>query len=499
MIADPHAADPPVGLKRKLMALPFVMVGGWQSWWHSRRWRRFLEGLPAILFAGLVLVPSMSSRFMNSNRLTDRYKVAVNDAIARDDPVTADVYMRKLLRLEAMDPKIRYAMAYVAGHQGDVRRESRLLTELASSEHGHPRAHLWMAKQIAAGKTTWTDEETDKLVGHLQAAIHSPSPPAEAHVMLGQVYLRREDYPAALVHLEAALPQRPELHLTIGQVYLILDDAQRAHGELQRAARHFEQRVETDVNDVDAIVSWALACRLQEEVSEAQAILLQGLEHQPNDPRLRRFLASNYVDESDQLMQSPLQHFAQRLQLLEKALQYAPNYPPALSRLATFFALKGDLGEQARMKLKETLAAGKATATVHLILGTQSVAKGDMKAAALHFEQAHELNPKMPVLLNNFAWLLASQDEPELDRALELVNRALKIQPAEPRIRETRGQIYAKQGHWRKALSDLEFALPTMVGNRELHQTLATVYHNLGDAELAVEHERRANGDAVQR
>ena len=495
MTADPYA-DPPVGLKRKLLALPFVMLDGLQAWWYSRRWRRFLEGLPAVLVAGLILVPSASSWLLNSNRLTDRYKVAVNNAIARDDPETADVYMRKLLRLDAMDPEIRYAMAYVAGHQGDERRASRLLTELATSEPGHPRAHLWMAKQMAVGKTTWTVEEADKLVHHLQAAIRSPSPPSQAHVMLGQVYLQRGDDEEALVHFEAALPQHPELHLSVAQIYLKFQNGKLAHRELLRAARYFEQRVESDANDVEASISWALACRLQEEFAEAQAILLRGLEHQPNDPRLRQFLASFYVDESDQLLQSPLPHVAERLELLEMALAYAPNYPPALSRLARFFSLEGELGEQARLKLKEILASGKATATVHLILGTQAVAKGDMQAAALHFEQGHELNQKMPVLLNNFAWLLASQDEPQLDRALDLVNRALEMLPTEPRIRETRGQIYAKQGHWRKALADLEFALQTMAGNRELHQALATVYRTLGEDEIADEHMRHVNAAA---
>jgi tetratricopeptide (TPR) repeat protein len=487
---DPYE-ETRIGLIRKLIMLPRVLLDRYLGWWFTRRWRQLLGGIPAILFAGLILFPAVFFWMSDRTKLADRYKTELNRAIVRDDFEASDVYLRKLLRLNATDNDVRYAMAYVAGHRGDQRRAEEILTKLVSTDDGYPRAHLWMARKLVRENPNSFSEQPDTLIHHLKAALQTTPPPAAAHGLLGEVYFQNQQYDLAIKHFKAAAKKLPKLHLRLARVYLKLNDEFSAKQELEQAARYFRLRVEADADDIEARTSWALVCDLQHDFPQAETILVDGLKRRPGDSTLKKLLAQLCVQESDRLVQRYNKNIGERLVLLERALQYAPNHPAALDRLAMFFSLEGEAGETARGRLKQVLAEGKASATVHLILATQALHSGDLKSAELHFDQGYRLNSNLPVLLNNFAWLLANQQPPQLDRALGLVNQALQIAPNQPHIRETRGQIYAKQGRWRDALADLEFALPHMSGNGELHHALSVVYRELGDEELASEHRRR--------
>lgn len=95
-------------------------------------------------------------------------------------------------------------------------------------------------------------------------------------------------------------------------------------------------------------------------------------------------------------------------------------------------------------------------------------------------------------LLNNLRWAIAHAEPPDLDRALNLANAAHQAAPNHPDVLETRGQILAKLGRWKEAITDLDKALPAMPNRARVHDTLAPAYENLGVKELADEHRRRA-------
>jgi tetratricopeptide (TPR) repeat protein len=139
---------------------------------------------------------------------------------------------------------------------------------------------------------------------------------------------------------------------------------------------------------------------------------------------------------------------------------------------------------------------------IHLILGTSAIGEAEADSAKTHLEQALAQNPKVPATLNNLAWILSRQKEPDLDRAFGLADQAVKLAPSSPELRETRGQILAKQGKWQEALTDLESVLPYYTNSPrleaelpQLHVAIATSYENLGNAEMAKLHRDKA-GDA---
>jgi predicted Zn-dependent protease len=93
---------------------------------------------------------------------------------------------------------------------------------------------------------------------------------------------------------------------------------------------------------------------------------------------------------------------------------------------------------------------------------------------------------------NNMATLLTLSTPPELDRALAIIQSVVTNTPANPEFRDTRGQILLKLGRYQEAITDLEFALPSLKPAANTHKALAEAYQALGLSELAQEHLRLA-------
>src|SRR5207244_1188352 len=89
----------------------------------------------------------------------------------------------------------------------------------------------------------------------------------------------------------------------------------------------------------------------------------------------------------------------------------------------------GPEAEKAEASLRGLAVQGKSTATAHLFLGMHAQKRGKLALAREHFEQAYQLGPQMPVVINNLAWTLAQSEPIDLPRALDLINAALERFP----------------------------------------------------------------------
>jgi tetratricopeptide (TPR) repeat protein len=182
---------------------------------------------------------------------------------------------------------------------------------------------------------------------------------------------------------------------------------------------------------------------------------------------------------------------APALPRLLEAVRADESNPAPLERLSRMINAGGREAELARGLLAELAASGEAAASVHMLLGTEALIRKDSAVAVRHLEIAFRLRPDAPEIANNLAWALASGEKPELERALGVVDAALKARDL-PSIRDTRGQILAKMGRWQEALAELQLALPSMRSNRNLHATLALVYRKLNLPAMAEIHERQS-------
>ena len=97
----------------------------------------------------------------------------------------------------------------------------------------------------------------------------------------------------------------------------------------------------------------------------------------------------------------------------------------------------------------------------------------------------------MPGVLNNLAWILATQAKPDFEHALPLAQSAKKL-GSDPEISATLGMILFRLGRHQEAVKELEIATAAFPDRATIHEELADCYEKLGDPALAQQHRKLA-------
>jgi len=410
-------------------------------------------------------------------------------AVARDDFEAAEVCFR---RMEVLDESARstiFGQAILAARQSDSNRARSLMQQVAPADSGGiPQAHFWLALDIIEQEAELSPQSQRTLEHHLKQALAVPHLEVRARYLLSRLYMSKRDARNAIAHLERLLPRKPELGLMLAQLYASLDRMHSARTASERAAEFFQQQAKTEPDQPRHRIRWACCETLQNNCAQAVAILETGLAS--SDPRpFRNALAATYLKWHVNVVQQEDDNLAKQLELLNRALIYAPNDALALTLLADLATRRWERADLALAALQEALAEGKAPATVHMVLGTRALEQGDLDNARIHLELANDRNPQMPLVLNNLAWVLAQQQRPDLPRALQMAEASRRLSD-HPQIHHTLGTILSLAGRHREAIAELEVSLRGLPGRSEIHGQLATLYERLGDFELAEQHRR---------
>jgi tetratricopeptide (TPR) repeat protein len=284
--------------------------------------------------------------------------------------------------------------------------------------------------------------------------------------------------------------------MTLSRLYRRRNQPEQARRAARTAAVHFRSLAEEDREDWQLFLQWGLNEVLAEEFATAVRIL-ERVRPRADDPEpFREALVLAYLGWFDQAMRQEPGDVGQQLELLNRALIHGPENPRVLTLIANLSTrpLEGqeaELAEPLTDALQRALAAGVAPAVVHLILGTRQLVDGDTDNAVMHLELAHQANAQVPSVLNNLAWGLAHQDQPDLERALTLIDIAAELSDR-PRIVGTRAVILDLMGKQQEAVTELENVLRRHPDPAWVHEQLADLYRRLGDAAGADEHQRLA-------
>jgi tetratricopeptide (TPR) repeat protein len=462
------------------------------TWWQGRNFRLLFQGLPALVLAAAALVVATIVSLTPGQEVETRYLQKAKSAFrAKDYPAAMTCYDR-LAHLSKDRPDILYGLARTAEAQGLEEWAGILMNDLAPLDRqGFAEAHLWWARRLLLGPNASPQTRKSAEVHLLRALEGELEDREQVHGLLGELYLNARQLDEAELHLQKGVKVKPQLRLRLAQLYALRGKPNRARSEAELAVSTFRAWAKADLYEQQARLNWADATLFLEDFAGAVAILQEGLSV-TGDPVYRPALARVYVAWSDALARASKPDPGEQLARLEQALKYDPGQMDVLMRLWAFTKFQGAEADKSRAILRTQLAAGKGTGVAHLALGMDAWDQGKTVEALVHLEQAYQLAPQMGVVANNLAWVLASAQPPDLDRALTLMNSVLERWPNEPLFRDTRGAVLAKMGRWKEALTDLQAALPGYPKNPELHRRLAEAYEQLGAPEMAAEHRRLA-------
>jgi tetratricopeptide (TPR) repeat protein len=462
------------------------------DWWRGRNLRSLPRALPAVVLGTAALGVALVAQARREAETTALYLEEAKGRFKAQDYAGAMTCYDRLAHLGGARPEVLFGLALTAQALGEQERAMLLMSELAPPDRpGYGEAHLWWARRLLSDPRA-TPPMQDAAERHLLNALDGEldDPPA-AHGLLGEFYLNRGKLDQAEAHLLKAVREKPQLRLRLAQLYAARGNKTRARSEAELALTFFRSCVQHDLHDHQARLRWADTLLLLGDQGGAVEVLREGL-NATGEAVYRPALARVYVAWSDSLGADAKVNPGDQLALLEKALEYDPTQVELTMRLWAFTKIRGEAADRARAVLRTQLASGKATGVVYLALGMDAWERGKTDEALVLLEQAYQLAPQMGLVVNNLAWVLAHSQPPDLPRALALMDSLLSRWPNEPRYRDTRGQIYARSGRWKEALTDLQAALPAYAADPEMHRRLADVYEHLGLAEMAAEHSKQA-------
>ncbi len=486
-------------------------------YWQTRRWRWLLCGLPAIVAATATVTLAVTAKNRNKHDVAQWYIMIAQDSIRAASNLAAQGKLddAKVRRREAVahaqeanllnphdDTYLLFLGEVLADQlladQGDAVRAKVILSSLAPSDRlGNPRAHLSLAKLLMRqsmgthGRLPADAERNLLRIADLPGDVGS-----QASALLGESYFNDRQFGFAIKYLGRApyqSAQRVKLAISAARI----GNSPLAESEARSCRDALDAKLKLDPADVNARISLTQCLVLLRDFPSAIQVCEAGL-----DPSLPQDAIDLLVSHRNymynlwllSLEKDPPAPLPVRFEVLERALKVAPSDGRFIIRLTAFTDPKSKEGAAARIALQDQLLGGQNAALAHLVLGLYDWSEGKKEQARVHLNIAHDKFPGDAEIANNFAWMLAMSDPPDLDRALTAVNGALERMPNRPEFRDTRGMILVKMERWQEAISDLEMALGSgrYSDLTNIHTALANAYEKLGNPKLAELHRKKA-------
>jgi tetratricopeptide (TPR) repeat protein len=166
------------------------------------------------------------------------------------------------------------------------------------------------------------------------------------------------------------------------------------------------------------------------------------------------------------------------IQSYKKAIKADSEYTPSYNGLASLYALNNRHLSEALVLIDKALEmvpnSAPFTATKALVLGQL----GRNQEAIEFNETALGLNPNYEMALNNLAYLYAEEGI-ELDSAMSMIDRALKMAPNDASLLDTKGWIHYKKGEYQQAQILIQAAVSKSPKSKEILEHVRMVQEAL--------------------
>lgn len=467
---------------------PFAAIFGFlHAWLVTRNWRQLVWGLPAVVMLLPFAIVLGSAAWSGQGKVIGRYKTAVREALEAKDYERAQLYERKLAQLGVDTQLTTYRTALALAEEDKLDEAYQRMQGLAPADHpGYPAAHFWIIQRLFQGDLVEDQKQARALIkthlDHLQTlGITGPSTELVRAMWLAQGDQLAEavEVLEPLVHImPSAAFERMRMNLQLKRPQEARQDARSLITQMNSLAQRNTQLTALEFQ------WWLAAEELLGNWEQMGTILAEWRKLDPDNERIRQALANVSRQQADQLLRSAVPNIDKVAMLVVDAAELDPN-PEGMQQMAQ--RLYRDTA-QAPLIAKLLAALGdspRTPAQLLTLLGTEAAIRNRYAEARRFLSAAVAKDGSNPIAWNNYGLVLAEGNEPDLEKALEAVNRALEMAPREYRFRETRGQILLRLERWEEAIADLEFALNGMPDLGAIHESLAKAYAALGNDELA--------------
>ncbi len=147
--------------------------------------------------------------------------------------------------------------------------------------------------------------------------------------------------------------------------------------------------------------------------------------------------------------------------------------------------LQTERKEQGEVYLRDWVAADSENADAHYYLGSYLFRSTGLERAEPSLRRVIELDPTHAPALNFLGYSLADENM-NLDEALDLVQRALDVDPWNGAYLDSLGWVYFRMGRFEEAREPLEAAARELPSDAVILEHLGDLYERRGENELAL-------------
>lgn len=492
LVNFPSVIGRQIGLRFRML---LDVVGG-----RRRSFADFLWGIPAVI--ALLAVGGLTAAGSSKQKASGfTYLRAGQEQITLGNQMAAQQYIQKAIATKGIDEKLGvFNLARSFEAEKNFERADDLMASVAPvGAIGQPSAHRYMAVRIDQNvEQTRQPADLEAWEWHLSHADEQNSPLLQK--AWGDFYIAQGNQEEALKHFAIAAESDPQYLFQVAELELRLNRVQKVVSTMTAAKARLMTKMSQDPTDIDTKLLYATSLFHLGELPEAETLMKQTLENQglSEDQRTRckLFLSAIFVKmymfyERQTGLKTP-EEAAQGFLYLQNALEVAPDSQLALTRLVEFARGSKERLEAARDALRKLISQGSASAMSHFALGTVESIAGNDELALLNMRQGLAIDPKMAVLANNVAAMIAQTKGGDLESALRLSNQAIETSPNMHDYFDTRAGIHALMNNLANAATDYQRALELAPDPRPYQLKLAELYDKMGDKELAAQYRESA-------
>lgn len=401
--------------------------------------------------------PSARASFEKALSLQPTYFPAAMNLAQLDlkdkNPSAAQKRLEAFLEKDKDNLQAMLALARLASAQG---QNNVAETWLQRASQAHPEATQPGQLLVGLYQQTGEKKKALDLAQKLQAS-HPQSP--EMLALLAQIHLANGNKDKALDAYERLAVLRPESALAqfrIASVHMDMQNTQAAYDALKKA-------LALQPNYLEAKLALAGLEALKGNREEALKMAQNIQKQHGKSP-------AGYVLEGDLLMAQNKPALAAKA--YEKGLSVGKS-APQLIKLHTALSRDGK-GKEAESRLLQWLKEHPTDNPVRLYLANSYLVTQQNKAAIEQYQTILRQDPKNVVALNNLASLYQKEKDP---RALQFAEQAYQLAPEHPAILDTLGWILVEQGNTGRGLPLLQKAanLAPKAGEIRYHYVLGLV------------------------
>lgn len=389
----------------------------------------------------------------------------------------ATTTLAKVLSRDAVHPDAMLMNARLMLAKGE---NAKAVTELEKIVRTYPQSapahHL-------LGNAYSVSGDTDKAMQSFRQATTIAPGFTDAIIAIAGLNIRKGDFNAAVGPLRAIIQQRPDLV----PAKVLLADAYRGMGNLEEALAVYRQLGDSAPQVPETSMLIGMVLLQQNKLAEARAAFEKALQASPNYlpgneqlveldlrenkpqaalERINTLALRNPKAAGPQMLLAKIyllqKDTARAEAALLKAIELEPATQPAYFLLARLYVDAGEL-PKALARLQSVLDKNPKDPAALMLTGVISDQQKNYPAARDAYEKMLAVSPDSVAALNNLAYLYSEQFN-QLDKALELAQKARDLMPTQPHTADTLGWILYKRKQYARAAPLLQEAadkLPT--------------------------------------